>query len=195
MSDLTKRAMAAVLLEQLEELPPDRITVKSITDACGLTRNTFYYHFHDVYELLTWAFRDQADSIMSRHDNIEDWQAGLEEGLTFLYERPQMVMHIHRSISFDTLLRFVDEIVYRHARAIVAREAESLKIIPDGERGEKSIALAADFYTNAVVGAVLSWIRRGMPDRPELLSRRYNEMFRGTVDAALSSSAKAVRWL
>ncbi|MBQ6401662.1 MAG: TetR/AcrR family transcriptional regulator C-terminal domain-containing protein [Firmicutes bacterium] len=197
MSNLTKRAMAQALTDLLAENTLDRITIRDITDACGLTRNTFYYHFHDIYELLLWIFREETDRIMARYRENEDWQGGLQEVLTFLYERKPMILHVYRSVSYDTLIRFVDEIVFQHAQAVLSLKADSL--IGEGEKrspeDEAAIALAADFYTNAMVGAVLAWIRADMPRKPSRMARLFNEIFEGTVEGALASSVKAAAWL
>ena len=56
MSNLTCKALAAAAVSLLEERPLDKITVRDITDRCGLTRNTFYYHFQDIYDLLGYIF-------------------------------------------------------------------------------------------------------------------------------------------
>ena len=32
--------------------PLDKITVKDIVSDCGISRNTFYYHYRDIYDLL-----------------------------------------------------------------------------------------------------------------------------------------------
>ena len=48
----TKQQFADALSALLERKSLDRITVSDITDECGLNRQTFYYHFHDIYELI-----------------------------------------------------------------------------------------------------------------------------------------------
>ena len=50
MSQITKRALAESLKKLLLEKPLDRITVSDITEDCGVSRMTFYYHFKDVYD-------------------------------------------------------------------------------------------------------------------------------------------------
>ena len=49
MANLTERAMAQALSKLLETRTLDKITIRDTTDECGLTRNTFYYHFHDIF--------------------------------------------------------------------------------------------------------------------------------------------------
>ena len=52
MSELTKRAIQESFKKLLSNQPLDKITVKNITDDCGVNRNTFYYHYSDIYQLL-----------------------------------------------------------------------------------------------------------------------------------------------
>jgi|GEM_PF-966371 len=187
MAELTKEAMANAVMDILEVKGPDRITIKEITDRCGLTRNTFYYHFHDIHELLRWVLSSQAEKIMEKYIKEEDWRGGLEEALSFLYDHKKMIKHIYGSISYDALIAFVNDALYGHAKAVVALEAKNL-----GLESTKAIELAADFYTNAMVGAVITWIREDMPQTPKKVSKTYNEMFKGTIESALISAQRAV---
>ncbi len=59
MSDLTKRAIKTSFLKLLNAKMLDKITVKDIVEDCGINRNTFYYHFEDVYALLQEIFEDE----------------------------------------------------------------------------------------------------------------------------------------
>lgn len=187
MSNLTRRAMAAAIADLLKTRNLDKITVKDITDRCGVTRNTFYYHFHDVYDLLSWLFRDKTDQIMDKYTDEADWEGGLEEVLAFLHENRAMIMHCYETISYDDLLRFVNDIVFRHVRVVVSIEAR------DMQAGEDAIALTADFYKHAIVGTVLEWIRSGMEETPEFLAHICNGIFSRTVEQALLGSEQALR--
>ena len=54
MADLTKKALATALRDLLEEKSIDKISVHDITDSVGVNRQTFYYYFQNVYELIQW---------------------------------------------------------------------------------------------------------------------------------------------
>lgn len=45
-------ADAFFALAQKKQL--DKITVKDLVDACGISRQTFYYHFQDILEVIEW---------------------------------------------------------------------------------------------------------------------------------------------
>ena len=36
-----------------------KITIQNVTDHCGLNRQTFYYHFKDMYDLLNWIDQNE----------------------------------------------------------------------------------------------------------------------------------------
>ena len=52
MSTITKRALAQSLKKIAGKKEINKITITDITDKCGLNRQTFYYHFKDIYDLL-----------------------------------------------------------------------------------------------------------------------------------------------
>lgn len=35
-----------------------KLTVKDIVEECGITRQTFYYHFRDIPDLLKWVWSE-----------------------------------------------------------------------------------------------------------------------------------------
>lgn len=59
LAQATKKALAAALKELLGQKPFHKITISDITEQCGVNRMTFYYHFHDIYDLAQWAFQEE----------------------------------------------------------------------------------------------------------------------------------------
>ena len=70
----------------MEVKPIDKITVKDLVEICGVNRQTFYYHFDDVYDLLEWVFeggrereppeRGRVRSLEDRCYNVDQVSAG-----------------------------------------------------------------------------------------------------------------------
>ena len=44
----------------LEKEDIDKITVKQLIEECHISRQTFYYHFRDIMDVLEWTFRRAA---------------------------------------------------------------------------------------------------------------------------------------
>ena len=52
----TKYRLAESMKECMCHTPVDAITVRQITENCGLTRQTFYRNFMDKFDLINWYF-------------------------------------------------------------------------------------------------------------------------------------------
>lgn len=186
MSKLTEKALAKALMEELSEKPLDKITVQSLTDKCGLTRNTFYYHFNDVYDLLSHIFLNEMDYLRVKYAEKKNWEDGLEYGLNYLYEHKAAVKNINESNSHELISRYINHIANEHAAAVVSLQYDD----PDHELDSPTLMIVAKFYKAALLGALQDWIATEMKESPTELAKYYNAMFRGTFEAAVQSARK-----
>ena len=74
----TRRAIMDSLLKLLDERPLSKISVKDIVVECGISRNTFYYHFQDLPDLIEAMVREEADRIMQEYADIRSLEQCLE---------------------------------------------------------------------------------------------------------------------
>lgn len=77
----TPDLLAQALRERMAHDPIEKITVKSITDACGVNRQTFYYHFDDICGLIRWMYMQDVRKALQESFACEDWTDSL---LSFL---------------------------------------------------------------------------------------------------------------
>ncbi|MDY4491271.1 MAG: TetR/AcrR family transcriptional regulator, partial [Candidatus Faecousia sp.] len=52
MANFTKKAIRDSFVKLLNEKPISQITVKDIVEDCGVNRNTFYYYYQDLPQLM-----------------------------------------------------------------------------------------------------------------------------------------------
>ena len=76
MAKYTQKAIMDTFLALLEEKTLDKITVRDIVEKCEINRNTFYYYYRDIYELLEEVFRVET----------ENFRKDLSPDMTFLDE-------------------------------------------------------------------------------------------------------------
>ena len=55
----------------LKEKPFNKITVNDIANKCDINRQTFYYHFQDISDLIEWICIDEVDNILEKKDNCD----------------------------------------------------------------------------------------------------------------------------
>lgn len=50
-----KGMIADTFMQLSREKNVDKITVKDLVERCGISRQTFYYHFQDLLEVIEWS--------------------------------------------------------------------------------------------------------------------------------------------
>ena len=95
MAGKTERQLADSLKKLLTRKTLDRITVRDITDDCGVNRQTFYYHFHDVYDLVEWMFRQAAEMYMTEGPEDMNWQELTERIIRSFLEEKSFIMNTY----------------------------------------------------------------------------------------------------
>ena len=71
----TKRKIADSLVFILNDKPLRKVTVKDIMSCENMNRQTFYYHFQDIYGVVEWMFREDFATKLAYEEGetIEDW--------------------------------------------------------------------------------------------------------------------------
>ena len=105
MASSTKEALGNALKKMLSIKPIDKITVKDLVEECGVNRQTFYYHFDDVYDLLEWVFEEDANRILPDEIYYDQWRENVLLFFRYLYENRSFVLNIYNSQSRSYMLR------------------------------------------------------------------------------------------
>jgi len=182
MTQFTKRMLADALITLLEEKPLDRITIKELTENCGVNRNTFYYHFQDIYSLLNWIFMEEAERIIAAHRDRGEWLEGIKSAMDYVFQNKKMIYHVYYSIRREELERYLYEVMENVVLDYVAYLSEGMEISGDDRR------LIADFFKYALVGWALHWIENGMTEEPGEAASKLDRIFSGTLKQALENS-------
>lgn len=179
MKQVTKRALAASLKKLLLQKPLDKITVIDIATDCGVNRQTFYYHFKDIYDLSEWLFLDEISVAIAGQKTYETWEQGFLNTFEWVLENKLWVLNIYRSGSREYLERYLYGVTYDLVMGVVNEKAAGMSV---QESDKKFIA---DFYKFAFVGLLLEWIRTGMKDNPKRIIDRLSVLIQGDITRAL----------
>ncbi len=179
MANFTQKAIVRVFMQLLHEKPLDKITVSDITDACGLNRNTFYYHYHDIYDLVDAIFREETERMLAADPDFSSWQEGFMQATRFARENRVVIMNIYHSVSRDRLETFLFDVSRSGMRRYVEFRAEGLGV---SQRDIDDLTLLG---AAALEGLILDWLRDGMASDPEayianigrLLDGGFNRIF------------------
>ncbi len=179
MAQTTKRALAASLKKLLTQKSLDKITVTDITDDCQVNRQTFYYHFQDIYALVDWIFLTEATEAIDGQKTYETWQQGFLHVFDYVLSNRVLVVNVYHSVSRDQLERYLYDVTYDLLIGVVEEQAQGMAVREEDKR------FIADFYKFAFVGLLLDWIRRGMKDEPSAVVERLSVLIHGDIRRAL----------
>ena len=191
MSQITKRALAESLKKLLLEKPLDRITVSDITEDCGVSRMTFYYHFKDVYDLIEWTWLQEAERALDGQKTYDTWQQGFLQIFQLVQENRAFVMNLYHSISREQVERYLYRLTYQLLIGVVEEKSAGMSVRDEDKK------FIADFYKYAFVGLMLDWIRGGMKGEPQVLIDRLSVLIRGGCGESaqpLSGRSNETKW-
>ena len=70
----TRKVIRETFLQMLGEMPLDKITVKDIVLRCNINRNTFYYHYADIYAVLTEVLEMDLQRVIDEYNDTMSWE-------------------------------------------------------------------------------------------------------------------------
>lgn len=179
MAQTTKKALAASLRKLLAEKPLDKITVVDITEDCEVNRQTFYYHFKDIYDLVEWIYTSEATAVIGSQKTYDTWQQGFLQIFNYVLANKAFVTSTYYSISREHLERYLYHETYDLLIGVVNEKSAGMNVRDDDK------AFIAHFYKYAFVGLMLEWIRTGMKQKPSDIIDQLSILIQGDIAAAL----------
>ena len=178
-SQLTKRALEESLKRLLLTKPLNKITIADITNDCGISRMTFYYHFQDIYDLVEWACEEDAARAIAGNKTADTWQTGLLDTFLALRENKPFIASIYHDMSREQVERFLVPVVSDLVKSVVDEHAARRHV------REQDRDFIARFFAHSLIGTVLDWIARDMRDDPQQLVQRVATIADGAIETAL----------
>lgn len=187
MASFTKFAILKVFGDLAASRPVDKITVKDITDQCGISRNTFYYHYQDIYQVLKAYVQYSVEHVIELmvEDEGEDGKAGLRE-IRYLEANRELLCNLYRSAANEE----VRNCLQSASQIIFDRLIESVSQGMEVQAEDKKILSAVCQYT--VRGIMTSWMEEDGMLNGETLEQvlvRLGYLFKGAIREALMRSA------
>lgn len=156
----TKRLIYETFIDLLGTKPFDRITVRDIVEACEINRNTFYYYYSDIYELLEEIFTKELNELVEAQKNGSSWVTAFIKIANTAYSHKKQINNICSSRSYDYLENYMYKALQSIMIDVVRHQAEGMNV-PD-----EDVEFIASFFEYAFVGVISKWFRTGMREDP-----------------------------
>ena len=157
MSGFTQSAILKTFGDMLDRTSFEKVTVSALIRECGISRNTFYYHYSDIYALLDdWI--SHALQEYNGADRDVNWQEQVKALLHTCCENKRRVYHVYNSLSRDRLEQHVfgraDDSIWNYIQKKVAG-----RNIP-----EERLRAFSDIFRYSLYGFFLRFLWSGMTE-------------------------------
>ena len=162
-----KDRVVVALESLLNEMPLDKIAIRTLAEKAGLSRQSFYYHFSNIFEVCQYALRYDIPPNATMFEAVDTISGSLERHpaitLAFMYSEYRDTMReiIHTAIRDGCM----DFLVNIFSMNIVSEYIEDL----------------TDFAAEGYIGILGDWIQHGMDydihERLEHVHRGLRDVF------------------
>lgn len=185
MSEITKLALEQSLKKVLLEKPLDKIKISDITDGCGVSRMTFYYHFKDIYDLIEWSCQHDASIAIGRNKTYATWQEGFLNLFDEVKKNKPFILNVYHCEDMRHILRYLNQVTDDLLYSVVEEAAKDMHV------SEEDKMFVAGFYSHAFVGLMTDWIDGGMKEDPAKIIEKLTLTIHGNVPKALKALEQA----
>ena len=174
--NITKRAIQEAFLAVLNEKPLGKITVKDITDHCGINRNTFYYHYQDIPALLEEICQIQVDELVNKYPELNSVEECLDAAMQIVMDNKRAVMHIYNSDNRNTYVSSL----WRMCEATVTTYFNTA--FTDDRLSPEDRQLLIRYHKCECFGLILDWINNGLREDYVEGTRRLCQLKKGSLE-------------
>ena len=114
----TEHALALTLKDMMAHQPIDTISVLELSKKCGISRKTFYYHYHDIYDLLTQVFLEER---IQGAINTEDYRSLIECVFNYYKHNEAFINATINSSGKELFYEFIYNVFYTAGLRFIAK--------------------------------------------------------------------------
>ena len=150
-----KDTIASAFLSMAKHRNVDKITVKDLVEECGISRQTFYYHFQDITDVIAWSIQNTLHQSLQLSLAAGDGEEALQYFADSAWENRQIMdrlLHSRRreqveKMMLDAIRTYLSEML-RHRK-------------PDLQVDEEDLNVALCFATYGIAGILLDYSMDG----------------------------------
>lgn len=156
-----KEQITDEFIELSKSKDPGKITVKDLVTGCGLSRQTFYYHFQDIYEVMAYAIQRDLHRISKESTEIADSVESAEHFIGSIMAYLPMLRRVFSSKLGPGLEGMLLEAYRKYFRELIESNVEEVKLT------SKELTYLCDFLACSLLGEVISNCENETIDVPE----------------------------
>ena len=188
-SDITKKALASSLKELVSKHPLENVSIADITNNCGLSRHSFYYHFKDKQNLVTWIFKYE---VMSKLD--QRWPRDIYRDTLEFFKAIEKDKDFYINAFNYTGQNSLSEFLYnwnskdmtRYLKNFAEENPTYKKLLED----EFNFTFIVNLMAHTLSGPAIDWITMGMKPSAEIAAKVISNVLSDFLPSFLKETYK-----
>ena len=142
----------------------------------GVKPETFYYHFQDKYELLSWIYYNENFAKLAEDITLDNWDQKIYELLQNMKEEKAFYINTikEQEHTFESYL-------FEMAKALFSEAI--IKLDEKKKLTEEERDFDAEFYAYGICGIIVDWVEKGMRTEPRLVAERLKSLAKASERA------------
>lgn len=108
----TETLLCVAFMELLRRYPFPKITIQKIAQQCGVNRQTFYYYFDNIYDLMTKAFEYEL-LCESRMYEETSWENAMERFLCWMKDNKVIIKNMLINVESSYMRRAIYPVIMK----------------------------------------------------------------------------------
>ncbi len=148
-SAITKSALCDSLKKLCEQKPFDKISISDITGECGLNRQSFYYHFQDMMDVIEWSLKQHEEVLLQQSLKASSMWDALRILVSSIEDRPEIINKLMSSQKREQTQKLLLSTARSYLREMISHQqlCSHLK--------HSDIETSLTFYSCALVGVLI----------------------------------------
>ena len=182
---MTARVIKDIFKALLEEYPMDQIRVTEICRQAGMKRQTFYYHFASIEDLMTAIIYDELSEEAERFCHYETWVEGYVAILEYCKKNKSWLLNIFNSDCREAFLEAAYEFGAKTIRRGISDCARDHQIVVSQEDREFML----NFYMSVFMDILKRFFASGMEEDPRKIGEKCNKMMYHSIRKSIKAFA------
>ena len=150
------------------------ISVGDLIRECGISRNTFYYHFRDKYEVVSWIFCHEVEPLLSDFDQLGNWTCGLDELCVYLQENRGFSIRMLEMEGQNSFCGYLEQFYRNLIGTLLMKNGEQFL-------SEQQMERISRFIAAGIVEEIRHWVHDGMKADPVPAVQMLRDLFSGNL--------------
>ncbi len=163
-----KYLIADAFISLLSQKDIEKITVKDITSVCHISRQTFYYHYQDIYDVFEFQMQRSFDDLEHHCIALNDSREALHLIVKTGYDNRKLITKIQGMKNSQAMNQYAIGVIENSVRHIVE------KCLPEHLDLKKTdLDVMIEFYSNGVFYYLLKKISSAEYDIDQITEQLY----------------------